>query len=211
MSFVTAKRWNIHFYSILKSKGETWSTVCVILAIRSSMMKVVLSEHNLEIPEGFEQVHNVSKIFLRGFKSDTFDNDIMLIKVGMRAATWNNRWRYMEPCTVIYLFVYGRKMLLFFVCVPAEQAGDAQRQRPASCSAWLQHSSTFVWHLHSERLGRDTGLQSLPVPCATCCGRENTSVLQILLLLDDHLKHAVCRISAGWQRLLPGTDYYYSF
>lgn len=50
-------------------------------------MKVVLSEHNLEVQEDFEQVHNVSKIFLRGFKSDTFDNDIMLIKVGRRVAT----------------------------------------------------------------------------------------------------------------------------
>lgn len=44
-------------------------------------MKVVLSEHNLEVEEGFEQVLNVSKIYMKNFKYWTFDNDIMLIKV----------------------------------------------------------------------------------------------------------------------------------
>lgn len=45
-------------------------------------MKVVLSEHNLDINEGFEQVFNVSKIIMHNFNYRTFNNDIMLIKVG---------------------------------------------------------------------------------------------------------------------------------
>lgn len=45
-------------------------------------MKVVLSEHNLDIEEGFEQVFNVSKIYMHNFNYRTFDTDIMLIKVG---------------------------------------------------------------------------------------------------------------------------------
>ncbi|TNM86627.1 hypothetical protein fugu_006857 [Takifugu bimaculatus] len=49
--------------------------------IPSSLMKVVLSEHNLEVDEGFEQVLNVSQIYMNNFKYWTFDNDIMLIKL----------------------------------------------------------------------------------------------------------------------------------
>lgn len=49
--------------------------------IPSSLMKVVLSEHNLQTPEGFEQVFNVSKIFLHNLNYRTFNNDIMLIKL----------------------------------------------------------------------------------------------------------------------------------
>lgn len=44
-------------------------------------MKVVLSERNLEITEGFEQVFNVSRIYVNSFSYWTFDHDIMLIKV----------------------------------------------------------------------------------------------------------------------------------
>lgn len=50
-------------------------------------MKVVLSEHNLKTKEGFEQVFNVSKIFLHNFNYKTFNNDIMLIKVGCHFKT----------------------------------------------------------------------------------------------------------------------------
>lgn len=50
-------------------------------------MKVVLSEHNLEVEEGFEQVLNVSKIFVNKFNYWTFDNDIMLIKVSAGATS----------------------------------------------------------------------------------------------------------------------------
>lgn len=50
-------------------------------------MKVVLSEHNLEVTEGFEQVLNVSKIFVNKFNYWTFDNDIMLIKVSPALAS----------------------------------------------------------------------------------------------------------------------------
>lgn len=52
-----------------------------VWVLRSSLMKVVLSEHNLEVTEGFEQVYNVSKIYINKFNYWTFDNDIMLIKV----------------------------------------------------------------------------------------------------------------------------------
>lgn len=48
-------------------------------------MKVVLSEHNLEVTEGFEQVLNVSTIYVKKFSYWTFDNDIMLIKVSARS------------------------------------------------------------------------------------------------------------------------------
>lgn len=57
---------------------------CCTLSIRSSIMKVVLSEHNLDINEGFEQVFNVSKIIMHNFNYRTFNNDIMLIKVGTK-------------------------------------------------------------------------------------------------------------------------------
>ncbi|XP_034003938.1 anionic trypsin-1-like [Trematomus bernacchii] len=46
----------------------------------SGLIQVVLSEHNLNKVEGFEQVFNVSQIHLHGFNYRTFDNDIMLLK-----------------------------------------------------------------------------------------------------------------------------------
>ncbi len=49
-------------------------------------MKVVLSEHNLETTEGFEQVFNVSRIYVHNYNYRTFNNDIMLIKVSRREA-----------------------------------------------------------------------------------------------------------------------------
>lgn len=62
-------------------------------------MKVVLSEHNLEVKEGFEQVFNVSKIYMRNFNYRTFDNDIMLIKVGCRQETTPVvYWRHKGNC-----------------------------------------------------------------------------------------------------------------
>ncbi|XP_051280597.1 trypsin I-P1-like [Dicentrarchus labrax] len=47
----------------------------------STLMKVVLSEHNLETEEGFEQVFNVSKIHVHNYNYRTFNNDIMFIKL----------------------------------------------------------------------------------------------------------------------------------
>ncbi|XP_029911632.1 trypsin [Myripristis murdjan] len=47
----------------------------------SSLMRVVLSEHNLAVNEGFEQVFNVSRIFVHNYNYKTFNNDIMLIKL----------------------------------------------------------------------------------------------------------------------------------
>ncbi|KAM3618371.1 uncharacterized protein V6R79_019724 [Siganus canaliculatus] len=51
----------------------------------SSLMKVVLSEHNLKVDEGFEQVFNVSKIFVHNYNYKTFNNDMMLIKLSRPA------------------------------------------------------------------------------------------------------------------------------
>lgn len=166
-------------------------------------MKVVLSEHNLKIKEGFEQVFNVSKIFMHNFSYKTFNNDIMLIKVGCHFKTTSA-----APDTQ---FMSVRQKELFVcvcvlcVCVPAERASAAQCQHSASFPAWWTHPPTYVWHLHSERLGCDTDLQLLPVPCLTGCGREDSSFMQLLLLGDDQFKHGVCRISDGWQGFLPGT------
>lgn len=57
----------------------------VILSLRSTKMKVVLSEHNLKVKEGFEQVLDVSEIHMHfNFNYRTFNNDIMLIKVSCR-------------------------------------------------------------------------------------------------------------------------------
>ncbi|XP_071377924.1 trypsin I-P1 [Centroberyx affinis] len=59
----------------------------------SNLMKVVLSEHNLSVEEGFEQVFNVSKIFVHSYNYKTFNNDIMLIKLS-EPATLN---AYVQP------------------------------------------------------------------------------------------------------------------
>lgn len=48
---------------------------------RSYLMTVVLSEHSLIVTEGFEQVFNVSKIYVQNYNYRTYNNDIMLIKV----------------------------------------------------------------------------------------------------------------------------------
>lgn len=55
-------------------------TECV-LALRSSKIKVVLSEHSLVKREGFEQVFNVTRIFFNNYWYQTFNNDIMLMLV----------------------------------------------------------------------------------------------------------------------------------
>ncbi|XP_034446266.1 trypsin-3 [Hippoglossus hippoglossus] len=44
-------------------------------------MRVVLSEHNLNIDEGSEQVFEVEKLFFHLYNSRTFDNDILLLKL----------------------------------------------------------------------------------------------------------------------------------
>ncbi|XP_053706131.1 trypsin-like isoform X1 [Synchiropus splendidus] len=50
--------------------------------IPSKLMRVVLGEHNLKKKEGYEQIFNVSKIFVHfNYQYKTFDNDIMLIKL----------------------------------------------------------------------------------------------------------------------------------
>ncbi|XP_041860143.1 trypsin I-P1-like [Melanotaenia boesemani] len=47
----------------------------------SHLLKVVLSEHSLTKSEGFEQVFNVSKIFVHNYNYKTYNNDIMIIKL----------------------------------------------------------------------------------------------------------------------------------
>lgn len=58
----------------------------MLLALRSSRMRVVLSEHSLSRIEGFEQIFNVSKIYVHNYNYKTFNNDIMLIKVSRGGA-----------------------------------------------------------------------------------------------------------------------------
>ncbi|XP_034003931.1 trypsin-like [Trematomus bernacchii] len=62
----------------------------------SGLIQVVLSEHNLNKVEGFEQVFNVSQIHLHGFNYRTFDNDIMLLKLS-RQAVLNS---YVQPAVL---------------------------------------------------------------------------------------------------------------
>ncbi|XP_041655619.1 trypsin I-P1-like isoform X2 [Cheilinus undulatus] len=51
----------------------------------SSRVTVVLCEHHLYKKEGFEQVFNVSKIFVHSYNRNTFNNDIMLLKLSRPA------------------------------------------------------------------------------------------------------------------------------
>ncbi|KAM9856205.1 trypsin [Aulostomus maculatus] len=51
----------------------------------TSLMRVVLSEHSLTRTEGFEQVFNVSRIYVHNYNYNTFNNDIMLIKLSKAA------------------------------------------------------------------------------------------------------------------------------
>uniref|UniRef100_A0A3Q2ZMU0 trypsin n=1 Tax=Kryptolebias marmoratus TaxID=37003 RepID=A0A3Q2ZMU0_KRYMA len=64
---------------------EQWVVSAAHCWRRSHMMLVVLSEHNLEETEGFEQVFNVSKIYVHNYNHGTYDNDIMLIKLSQPA------------------------------------------------------------------------------------------------------------------------------
>lgn len=89
-------------------------------------MKVVLSEHNLKTQEGFEQVFNVAKIFVHNFSYKTFNNDIMLIKVQQKS---------MQPGIIDLERGALETLFMFGLYFAAEQAGSAQCQRPASCSA----------------------------------------------------------------------------
>ncbi|KAG8002987.1 Anionic trypsin-1 [Nibea albiflora] len=51
----------------------------------SSLMVVVLSEHNLKVEEGYEQSYNVTVIYRHNYNYKTFNNDIMLIKLSSPA------------------------------------------------------------------------------------------------------------------------------
>lgn len=49
---------------------------------RASVIQVVLSEHNLAVEEGFEQVYSALRVYSHfAYNPKTFNNDIMLIKV----------------------------------------------------------------------------------------------------------------------------------
>ncbi|XP_062248642.1 trypsin I-P1-like [Platichthys flesus] len=57
------------------------------------LMRVVLSEHDLYIDEGPEQVFEVEELFYHNYNSRTFDNDILLLKL-KQPAQLNS---YVEP------------------------------------------------------------------------------------------------------------------
>ncbi|XP_059188419.1 trypsin I-P1-like [Centropristis striata] len=63
----------------------------------SSLMRVVLSEHNLKKDEGLEQNFNVSKIYRHHYDYRSFDNDIMLIKLSEPAKENANVQRAQLP------------------------------------------------------------------------------------------------------------------
>lgn len=70
-----------------KNNQNIWSEfpLLFLCPLRSSMMKVVLGEHNIDTTEGFEQIFSVSGIIRHyNYKTWSFNNDIMLIKVWKR-------------------------------------------------------------------------------------------------------------------------------
>ncbi|XP_005741118.1 trypsin-3 [Pundamilia nyererei] len=62
----------------------------------SNFMRVVLCEHSLIKTEGFEQIFNVSKIYVHNYNFRTYENDIMLIKLS-RPAQLN---AYVQPVLI---------------------------------------------------------------------------------------------------------------
>ena len=66
----------LNYLTTLKKKD-----FCSLLD-RSNVVQVVLSEHNLAVEDGYEQVYNVSRIVLNPtYNSKTYNGDIMLLKV----------------------------------------------------------------------------------------------------------------------------------
>uniref|UniRef100_A0A3Q1JPN3 trypsin n=1 Tax=Anabas testudineus TaxID=64144 RepID=A0A3Q1JPN3_ANATE len=57
---------------------ETGQHYCVMTL---DITRVVLSEHSLTVTERFEQIFNVSKIYVHNYNYKTFNNDIMIIKL----------------------------------------------------------------------------------------------------------------------------------
>ena len=95
-------------YSLFKNRRHLfiffrgWSTCplaymrlydCLHIFYRSSTLTVVLSEHNLDKEEGYEQVFNVSKIFVHNYNYRSFNNDIMLLKVSFSLSKRRQRER----------------------------------------------------------------------------------------------------------------------
>lgn len=56
------------------------------MLLRSNLLRVVLSEHSLTVTERFEQIFNVSKIYVHNYNYKTFNNDIMIIKVSLSSS-----------------------------------------------------------------------------------------------------------------------------
>ncbi|KAI4894365.1 hypothetical protein NFI96_022192, partial [Prochilodus magdalenae] len=71
-------------WCLLPTAGDRYrlyNTTIYSLLYRSNVVQVVLSEHNLAVEEGFEQVFNVSRIVLNpSYNSKTYNGDIMLLK-----------------------------------------------------------------------------------------------------------------------------------
>ncbi|XP_072304621.1 trypsin-2 [Eucyclogobius newberryi] len=72
---------------------EQWAVSAAHCWRPTSAMILVFGEHNLKITEGYEQIFNVSKIYMHNFNYLTYNNDIMLIKLS-HPATIN---AYVEP------------------------------------------------------------------------------------------------------------------
>uniref|UniRef100_A0A671NAI1 trypsin n=1 Tax=Sinocyclocheilus anshuiensis TaxID=1608454 RepID=A0A671NAI1_9TELE len=61
------------------------------------VIQVVLSEHNLAVEEGFEQVLNVSRVYSNfAYNPKTFNNDILLVKLSVPAQIN----AYVQPATL---------------------------------------------------------------------------------------------------------------
>ena len=165
-------------------------------------MRVVLSEHNLNIDEGSEQILEVEKLFFRQFNSRTFNNDIMLVKVNRRFGPWSPLCApLLRPCGVV-------RCPDFLLYVPAETARTAEQLRPAR---WAPRWNNPPQCVHGERLGCDTEVQACALPRAACCGCKSVPLLPVLLLGQDHRKHDVCWTLQGWQRFLPGKGRFICF
>ncbi|KAK7877972.1 hypothetical protein WMY93_031374 [Mugilogobius chulae] len=76
--------------------AEQWALSAAHCWRPTSYMIVVCGEHNINVEEGYEQVFNVSKIYVHYFNYFTYNNDIMLIKLS-EPAVIN---AYVEPATL---------------------------------------------------------------------------------------------------------------
>uniref|UniRef100_A0A3B4TG24 trypsin n=1 Tax=Seriola dumerili TaxID=41447 RepID=A0A3B4TG24_SERDU len=119
---------------------------------RSSRMRVVLSEHSLTRTEGFEQIFNVSKIYVHNYNYKTFNNDIMLIKLSEPAQLnanvqpavlpdENTPQLYDDVCTVSG---WGVTKIYSFYLSPVLRAVDVRVQPYCSYYYWGRITSNML-------------------------------------------------------------------